>query len=960
MSAYYQRRVHPSDWWKLAIATHRGHEMWTVAPMGLAISPAHQQRFMDKLLKKLRWKVAACYIDDMVVYSATFEEHIRDLSELLTLVDDAGLTFNPAKCFCGYHTLGLLGIIVDSLGLSTTKERAQAILEQPFPKTLLQLENFLGVTGYTRSLVPYYAQVIEPLHKLKIELLKKAPYKGRARKDYCTKTPILVPTKPQRDAFELIKKIIGSEQTLRHPDYDRPFIVYVDASREYGFGVAVYQSYESDQGKDKEHPVMFLSRALKPAEERYWPTELEAAGIVWAVHKISHIIQVAKVILYTDHKACEAIAKMKSLETTSPAKKNLRLANWGIFLSQYWNNLEIRYVRGVENVVADALSRLRTQIMELNREEKRLRLMKEQMEDEPVGAFLAREVLASLLQIEPKLRRDISTAYNEDTYFGPILRTIRAYLTEHPTQVADNRISRPKSPYVMLLPAEEPLLFWRDDAAGTLRLCIPRSMSKVILELAHDKENHYGLAKTYNRLINTYFFPQLLKLLKTYIAHCPKCMINRTLRHKPYGDAQPIQSPSTPFHCITMDFVLGLPPSRRFSHGDELFDTILTITDKFTKAVKLLVGKNTYSAEDWATRYWQDVYPAWGLPAAIISDRDPKFLSQFWKGLFEKAACTKLLTSTAYHPQTDGQSERTNQTFEVALRNYVNIHQTNWADLTDIVEASINTAISATTKKSPFEILYGFNPKHVVEMVSSNGVENADDWASIREIYRKEASDAIVNAQAAMAAQMDSKSIPISYAVGDKVYLRLHHGYTLPSTIKSKISQQRAGPFIVEATVGKNAYRLALPPTWKIWPVISVVFLEPAPKGTDPFGRVPPPAPPIIVEEDALDGTESFEVAAIVKKRYNRRRRQNEYLVRWKDYGPEHDQWFVEDELTHCIDLLHEYEMAIGNTTWTPPHKTLDDALDVRDEASELEELGVGEEFIPEVTGLRRSARLTK
>jgi hypothetical protein len=147
-----------------------------------------------------------------------------------------------------------------------------------------------------------------------------------------------------------------------------------------------------------------------------------------------------------------------------------------------------------------------------------------------------------------------------------------------------------------------------------------------------------------------------------------------------------------------MDFVLGLAPSRRFSHGDELFDTILTITDKFTKAVKPLVGKNTYSAEDWATRYWQAVYPAWGLLAAIISDRDPKFLSQFWKGLFEKAG-TKLLTSTAYHPQTDGQSERTNQTFEVALRNYVNIHQTNWADLTDLVEASINTAISATTKK---------------------------------------------------------------------------------------------------------------------------------------------------------------------------------------------------------------------------------------------------------------------
>jgi hypothetical protein len=513
----------------------------------------------------------------------------------------------------------------------------------------------------------------------------------------------------------------------------------------------------------------------------------------------------------------------------------------------------------------------------------------------------------------------------------------------------------------MLLPADKPLLFWRDDVAGALRLCIPRSMAKVILELAHDKENHYGLAKTYNRLITTYFFPQLLKLLKTYIAHCPKCMINRTLRHKPYGDAQPIESPSTPFHCVTMDFVLALPPARRFSHGDELFDTILTVTDKFTKAVKLLVGKNTYSAEDWASRYWQSIYPAWGLPSAIISDRDPKFLSQFWKGLFEKAG-TRLLTSTAYHPQTDGQSERTNQTFEIALRHYVNIHQTNWADLTDIVEASINTAISATTKKSPFELLYGFNPKHVLEMVSSNGVENADDWASLREIYRQEANDAIVNAQATMAAQMDRKSIPVSYVVGDKVYLKLHHGYTLPSTIKPKISQQRAGPFVVEAIVGKNACRVALPPTWKIWPVISVSFLEPAPKGIDPFDRVPPPAPPVVVEGDNTD-VESFEVSAIVKKRYNRRRRQSEYLVRWKDYGPEHDQWFAEDELHHCTDLLREYEMAMGNTSWAPLQ--VDDPELLGHEAREADDViaaDLHEDIVAEETrtGLRRSSRLAR
>jgi hypothetical protein len=179
-SAYYQRRVRPSDWWKLAIATHCGHEIFTVTPMGLINSPAHQQKYMDKLLRFVRWRIACCYIDDIIVFSASFEDHIHDLNTVLTLLQDAGLTPNPLKCFVGYHTLQLLGQAVDSLGLTTTEERAHAILEQPWPRCLAALEYFVGICGYTRHLIPYYAQIMEPLQQLKTDLLRSAPYKGKA------------------------------------------------------------------------------------------------------------------------------------------------------------------------------------------------------------------------------------------------------------------------------------------------------------------------------------------------------------------------------------------------------------------------------------------------------------------------------------------------------------------------------------------------------------------------------------------------------------------------------------------------------------------------------------------------------------------------------------------------------------------------------------------------------------
>src|SRR5205814_1929532 len=155
----------------------------------------------------------------------------------------------------------------------------------------------------------------------------------------------------------------------------------------------------------------------------------------------------------------------------------------------------------------------------------------------------------------------------------------------------------------------------------------------------------------------------------------------------------------------------------------------------------------------------------------IISDRDPKFLSEFWKSLFAKAG-TKLLLSKAYHPQTDGQSERTNQMVEVALRYYVSMYQDDWVEHVELIQAAINVMISATTNHSPFEILYGFNPKHGLDLlIASNSV--TDDWAAQGEMCRKDAADAISIAQQEMIRYRDAKRKAISFAVGDKVFLRL-------------------------------------------------------------------------------------------------------------------------------------------------------------------------------------------
>jgi hypothetical protein len=193
----------------------------------------------------------------------------------------------------------------------------------------------------------------------------------------------------------------------------------------------------------------------------------------------------------------------------------------------------------------------------------------------------------------------------------------------------------------------------------------------------------------------------------------------------------------------------------------------------------------------------------------------------------------------------DGQSERCNQTIEIALRYYVSERQDNWADCIDIIQVAIMTSISATTSKTPSELIYGLNIRQAIDLSNPTTPASADNWADIRENHRRDAADAIAHAQEIMKLSADKKRSEFTLAVGDKAYLRLHKGYQLPGIPKAKLGQQHVGPFEVLAVVGSNAYKLSLPPTWKIWPVISGVYLDRAPDKPDPFNRQVAPTPEV-------------------------------------------------------------------------------------------------------------------
>ena len=382
----------------------------------------------------------------------------------------------------------------------------------------------------------------------------------------------------------------------------------------------------------------------------------------------------------------------------------------------------------------------------------------------------------------------------------------------------------------------------------------------------------------------------------------------QTRRHAPYGSLQPIQSPPVPFFTLTLDFILALPLSK------EGFNALMSVTCKFSKRVTLIERKDTWTAEDWAHAFLNRLdLVDWGLPGELITDRDPKFLSKFWTALFEKLG-VKLLYSTAYHPQTDGSSERTNQTVEIALRFFVHAleNPAYWPQVLPRIQGIINNISSSTTGKTPNEVAYGFAPRRLLDLLEA--LPFPDTLAA-----RANAAEAISFALINQKLTYDRKHQPLFMKVGEWAMLRLHKGYSIPATVgvTKKLTQQYVGPFRILEKVGHLAYKLDVPRDWRIHPVFSVAQLEPAPPpALDPFSRpIPSEPPPVFVEGDT-DTLKSFEVERLLNKRLVKRRkgRNIKYLVRWKGYGPEWDRWYNVKELDNAVALVDDYEASLAAT----------------------------------------------
>ncbi|GJT42097.1 hypothetical protein Tco_0941962 [Tanacetum coccineum] len=556
----------------------------------------------------------------------------------------------------------------------------------------------------------------------------------------------------QEAAFQLLKQKLCSAPILALPEGSEDFIAYCDASKK-GLGAVLMQ---------REKVISYASRQLKIHEKNYTTHDLELGAIVFALKIWRHYLYRTKCTVFTDHKSLQHILDQKEL--------NMRQHRWLELLSDY--DCDIRYHPRKANVIADALSR--------KEREPPLRVRALVM---TISLDLPKQILNAQTEArkpENIKNEDVGGMLIENAKFPEALRTEKLEPRTDGTLCLNGRSWLP--------------------CYGDLRTVIMHESHKSKYSI------HPGSEKMYQDVKKLYWWPNMKADIATYVSKCLTCAKVKAEHQRQSGLLVQPEIPQWKWDNITMDFVTKLPKS---SQG---YDTIWVIVDRLTKSAIFIPMKETDPLEKLARMYLKEVVTRHGIPVSIICDRDPRFASNFWRSL-QKALGTSLDMSTAYHPQTDGQSERTIQTLEDMLRACVIDFGNGWVKHLPLVEFSYNNSYHASIKAAPFEALYGRKCRSPV------------CWAEVGEVQLtgpeivQETTEKIIQVKQRMQAARDRqksyadlKRKPMEFEVGDKVMLKVSPWKGVVRFGKrGKLNPRFVGPFKVIKRVGDVAYKLELP-----------------------------------------------------------------------------------------------------------------------------------------------------
>jgi hypothetical protein len=864
-SGYHQIRIVPEDTHKTAFRTRYGHFEFTVVPFGLCNAPATFMMLMNDILHEYLDKFVVVFLDDILVYSKNLQEHENHLTKVLAKLREHKLYAKVSKCDFFQKQLEYLGHDVSVEGIKVSSSKVKAIQEWPVPKTVRQVRSFVGLANFYRKFIQGFSAIAKPL----TELTKKdVPFEWKKEHDL---------------AMTTLKDKMSKAPVLLLPKLDLPFQVNTDAS-----GFAMGGVLQQDQGRGLQ-PVAYESRKFSKTERRYSTYERELLAILHACRTWRHYLLGKHFVVKTDH---HSLRYMFSQQQFSG-----RMFKWMGELQDY--DFDVEYLPGWKNLVADALSR-----RDEEADEKPVRKVKPKKqveekktsEDKKTSKKPGECNVVMQIRNADQLKGQVRQEYARDELY----RELKPAMARNARGIATK--------YKRNFKLEGDIVYTQgvEDSPGDWKIYIPsnKTIKQKILEELHDSPagGHLGYQKTVDSVRRQFWWQGITEDVKDYVFSCQKCQEMKTRHQQTGGLLQPLPIPRGKWQDVSVDFIMELPKT------DRGINAIMTVVDRATKMVHLVPTTTEVTAPEVAELFRDFIWKYHGIPRSIVSDRDARFISLFWKNLM-KILGTKLRMSTAFHPQTDGQSEKMNDLVEQILRIYTPYRAANWDKRLAAVEFAINNSVQHSTGYTPFFLNYGYHPDSVLDLVmghSNDKNQSVTEWTEQLETDFAEAQKNLAEAQERQRQYFNKHHKEEEFKIGDRVMLSTGKGRTSflhgPGIHPdAKFKQRFVGPFRVEERIGNNAYLLKLPTTWKQHPVFHISRLKAWAEGERVRKNLPGHQPgPLKKTED------TYEVEKILDTRVSNGKRQ--YLVLWKGYPRYDATWEPEENLEGSRRLVQDFE----------------------------------------------------
>ena len=947
---FYQLPMDPEDKDKTTfrIKTPTGMETYrfTVSCLGLTGCPATYQQFMDDVVQGL--KGVHVYLDDIVYFSKTEEEHLEILEAAFKRFEEHKVFLHPLKCKFGLKKLDYLGMTVSKNRIQISEEKIAALKAYAEPDSYPALHRFLGFTNYLAHFVPNYAA--------KVAVLTDLLQGGTKKKKFVFTTAC-------KDAFDSIREDLIQAVGLGIPDKEGDLVLETDASG-VGIGACLYQFVDN-----RLVPLWYLSRKLNRAEQNYSSRDREALAVVYSLVKLEAYLMQKPFVLYSDHES------LIYLQTQAGLKN--RDWRWQEIISRF--TFEQRYKKGELMCVPDALSRAfdaravssgawqdiehtcRTSI------EPQVGVLNAKLEEGvDVAHITATETIAPnksdswTASQEEEIER-IVNGYGPDDIaterkrcksgdvnhiatrvFGDLGATLKAAYENDPemsniyklAQKPADELSVKEKAKCRKYSVIDGLLYFTPSPAEEGRLCIPRDQGNglrlTIMFEAHDARLHIGFERTLDKLQKRYWWKSMVRDCRSYCKSCKQCRINASVQKRPGGLMEARAIPENRWDVIHADWITDLPVT---ASG---YDSILVVHDKVTKYAYLIPTCKTDTAEITAKRLVAQVFCIHGLPEVFVTDRDKNFVAAFFAQLM-RIMNVKQSMGTSYQHDFNGASERLNRTIEVMLRHVISDHpDRDFDEYLPLVQWTYNTSKHGTIGMSPYYAMWGYEPRHPLEVDGyrrqPDQHQALDSFVKHQQSVLQQVRDALFKAQATMEIYENrTRTMPQDFNVGDMVFLSTANlGRTHLQQRVQKLQPRFIGPFRILKQCSKYTYELQLPKQmsrlhpvfhasllWKSIPekedfkrLISTGPITPNRDGEDTEETIVPveeSVPPVqglekdpneaaastAVEYDA-QGNELFNIEKILDRRKSGR--SHEYLIKWRGYDDTGNSWLLKKD----------------------------------------------------------------